>query len=125
MKREGVLMQGSKTLPTVILEDGRLNIRGRSIGINQQEWWDRLIQNLNILQITSKEIRELHIYLEYFNSETNRILMHIFSLIDKINQEENRNISIKWHCSLQDETLLEHISIFSSIVETPIEIVLE
>ncbi|MGC8803212.1 MAG: SiaC family regulatory phosphoprotein [Bacteroidales bacterium] len=125
MKTRAVLVEGTKTMPAAYFEEGRLIIRGRSIELSQQEWWNRLVQHLNLLQVASKDIRELHIQLEYLNSETNRILMHMFSLVDKINFEEGGNIKIKWHCEASDEIMLEHISIFSSIIDTPIEIVLE
>ena len=125
MKTTAVLVKGTKTLPAAYFEEGRLVIRGRAIKLNQQEWWNRLLQNLNMLQISSKNVRELHIQLEYLNSETNRILMHIFSLVDKINADTEGQIAIKWHCEPHDEIMLEHISIFASLIDTPIEIVLE
>lgn len=125
MKTRAVLVEGTKTLPAAYFEEGRLVIRGRSIELNQQGWWNRLIQNLNVLQVAASDIRELHIQLEYLNSETNRILMHMFSLVDKINFENGGNIKIKWHYDIQDEIMLEHISLFSSIIDTPIEIVPE
>ncbi|HOK51988.1 MAG TPA: SiaC family regulatory phosphoprotein, partial [Bacteroidales bacterium] len=117
MKNRAVLVEGTKTLPAAYFEEGRLVIRGRSIELNQQDWWNRLVQQLNILQIASRNIRELHIQLEYLNSETNRILMHMFSLVDKINYDEGGEIKIKWHCSAEDEIMLEQISIFSSIID--------
>jgi len=125
METKTVLVKGTKTLPAVYFEAGRVIISGRAIELNQQQWWDNLIQNLNLLKITTNDIRELHINLEYLNSETNRMLMNIFSLVDKINFEEQGNIHIKWHCDASDEVMLEHISIYSSIVETPIELVIE
>jgi len=60
MKTTAVLVKGTKTLPAAYFEEGRLVIRGRAIELNQQEWWNRLVQNINMLQIAYKDFRELH-----------------------------------------------------------------
>jgi hypothetical protein len=124
MKTMELLFEGSKTLPTVVVKDGKLSIIGRAIGIDQKDWIDNLVKNLNVFSVDLHDINEIHIQLEYMNSETNRALMQMLSLVDK-KYNEGKSIRVIWHCKVYDTVMLDHISIFKSIIDTPIEIALE
>ncbi len=118
-----ILAQRKKTFPTVIFKEGILNIVGRSISLNHNEWWKTLLSNvINLTQ--NKNLKEIHLSLEYINSDSNRWIINLLRIIDQCNSA-NQDIKILWHCHITDEVMLEHISVFSSIIETPIEIIFE
>lgn len=121
MKTTEIIVKGNKILPTITYSNGRISIKGRSISLTQNEWLDLLIQSMNIRQISFDQIQEISIELDLVNSETNRTLLNLFSIAEKLYNEGNE-IKIYWKINKNDLSMIDNAYIFKSIFEMPIEI---
>ncbi len=124
MKTEEITLEGTRTLPSIYFKDGKVSIRGRSIAVNQQQWLSQLIEAMNAYAFTPRKITEIEIRLEYLNSETNRALMNLFTLAEKI-YNQGQQVVVRWFCPSNDPVMLEQATIFQSLVDIPFEIELE
>ncbi len=111
-------MNGSKTMPAITFKNGKLNIIGRSVPCNSKEWFEPLLQALNIYLQNPNEITEININLDYLNSDSNRAIMNILMLAEKM-YNGGKKVIIRWHYKNYDSAMYDQGSIFKSLVEVP------
>jgi len=109
-----------KTLhtPLIKFDDGVLVISGRSIPENSISFFEPLFKF--IADYTKKPCSktEVNILLEYANSSTNRSLMTVFTLLEKL-YEDGHKISINWYYEYGDELMCELGNDFKAILRLP------
>jgi len=77
-----------------------------------------------VIQLTARTskspfpLTEVILLLEYSNSSTNRSLMTIFTLMEKI-YENGNNVRINWYYEPGDEFMLDLGNDFKSIIRIP------
>jgi hypothetical protein len=112
-------IEATKNSPEVYLSpSGIIKIRGRSIHENiivffkpVEEWVDEYIR-------VPADITRIDISLEYFNSASSKILIHLFHKISRV-QLRNRKFSINWYYEEGDDDILERGEYFSSVLKVP------
>jgi hypothetical protein len=111
-------IEGTKTQPNITFKDGKLNIVGRSIPHDSCEWFAPL---LNLMYVYSKNpelVTEINVHLDYLNSESNRTLMNLLVVAEKI-YNTGRSVVIRWYYKSNDQVMLEQGNIFQSLIEIP------
>jgi hypothetical protein len=114
-------IQRTLNTPLIKFEDGVLVISGRSIPENSISFFEPLFKF--IAEYTKKPypLTEVNVLLEYANSSTNRSLMAVFTLLEKI-YENGCNINVNWYYENGDELMFELGSDFKSILRLPFSI---
>jgi hypothetical protein len=111
-------IQGTKTLPAITFKNGKLNIVGRSIPHDSSEWFSPLLNVMYNYSQHPEKVTEINIHLDYLNSESNRTLMNLLVVAEKI-YNSGRNVEIKWYYKSNDSVMFEQGNIFQSLIEIP------
>lgn len=108
----------SKLLPSITFYDGVLNIIGRSIPYDSNILYNPLIKTFYQYSLQPNNNTEINIKLDFLNSSSNRQLLNILVIAEKI-QRHGKNVLIKWHYRPNDLLMLEQGGIFKSIINVP------
>jgi hypothetical protein len=111
-------IEGTKTMPTVRFKNGKLQISGRSIPTDSKKLYESLFHVLNIYSQDPAETTEINIQLEYLNSDSNRALMNLLVLAEKLHRK-GKNVLIRWFYTDNDPVMYEQGHIFKSLIEVP------
>lgn len=109
----------SRNTPEVYLHpEGFIRIRGRSIHENvaefysaAEEWIDKYIES-------PADITQVDINLEYFNSASAKILVHLFQKIIYVALKDKKYV-FNWYYEDGDDDIYERGEYFSSILDIP------
>ena len=104
--------------PNIKFEDGVLVISGRCIPENAIIFFESLFSYIVEYSKSPFPLTEVILLLEYSNSSTNRSLMTIFTLMEKI-YENGNNVRINWYYEPGDEFMLDLGNDFKSIIRIP------
>jgi len=113
-------IEGTKQTPTVEFDEGtgKLKIYGISIAINPSEFWDQVIDMVEIYLEDPKDL-ELDINLEYFNTPSASKLYSLLKFIDnrmgEVKKKRKRKFTVVWHDD-NDEDMRETGDDLSSMV---------
>ena len=109
-------IEGTKDTPTLEFDEvnGKLKIYGVSVGINPNEYWDRVIDIVKTYLVDSKHL-EVDLNLEYFNTPSASKLFVLLRTIDEKMGEKKRKVTVIWHDD-NDEDMRETGEDLSSMV---------
>ena len=116
-----LLIQKTLNTPLIKFDDGVLVISGRSIPENAISFFEPLFKFIADYTKKPFPITEVNVLLEYANSSTNRSLMTVFTLLEKI-YENGSNVNINWYFENGDELMLELGNDFKAILRLPFSI---
>lgn len=116
-----LLIQRTINTPLVKFEDGVLEISGRSIPENAISFFEPLFKFISDYSKNPYTLTEVNVLLEYANSSTNRSLMTVFTLIEKI-YENGNNVNVHWFYEKGDELMAELGNDFKAILRMPFSI---
>lgn len=107
--------------PYIKFEEGVLNISGRSIPENAVMFFEPLFKY--VAEYTKKPfpVTEVNVFLEYANSSTNRSLMTVFTLMERIYENGNA-VFVNWYFEPEDELMFELGNDFKNILRIPFNI---
>ncbi len=109
----------TKTSPEIILSpDGLIKIRGRSIHENVGEFYSSVEQWMNEYINTPADITCVEMNLEYFNSASAKIFIHLLEKIKRVTLK-NKKYVVNWYYEEGDEDILERGEYFSSVLDIP------
>ena len=114
-------IQKTLNTPLVKFEDGVLVISGRSIPENAISFFEPLFRFIADYTKKPYPLTEVNVLLEYANSSTNRSLMTVFTLLEKI-YENGNNVSVNWYFESGDELMSELGNDFKAILRMPFSI---
>jgi len=114
-----LILPATKSSPEIILNpSGIIKIKGRSIHENIIGFFkpveDWVIEYIKI----PADVTCLDISLEYFNSASAKLLIHLFQKISHV-QLKNKKFIINWYYEEGDEDILERGEYFSSVLNIP------
>jgi len=115
--------QATKNLPRVSFKDGILRIEGRSITFDSARHFSPLFEALYTYVGNPLDVTEVHINLEYINSDSTRTLLRILQIIEGIIAKTNKHVKIYWHYSSDDELMNELGQFFQEILQVPVELI--
>ncbi len=113
-----IKIDGSKTMPAITFINGKLNIVGRSIPHNSREWFEPLFQAMYAYALEPKEITEIDIQLDYLNSDSNRALLNLLMIAEKM-YSRGKKVIVRWYYQNNDAVMYDQGSIFKSLVDLP------
>jgi hypothetical protein len=116
-----LVIEKTLSTPLVVFDRGVLNISGRSIPENSISFFEPLFRCIAQYSKNPEDQTIVNILLEYANSSTNRSLMTVFTLLEKI-QESGKDICINWYCEKDDDTMLELGADFKALLRIPFNI---
>lgn len=106
----------SRYHPDITFEKGVINIKGRAISEKSPVYFDKLILDFFKYAHHPEKITEINILLEYVNSSSNRSLMNLLIMAEKM-QERGHDITVNWYYEKGDELMLDQGSVFSSLLD--------
>ena len=120
---EPISIQGTPKTPTVnFSEDGKIEIKGRSIPENSIEFYKPLVDWLEEYTKSPKEKTEVNIQLEYFNTSSSKCILDVFKKLENINQT-NKDVIVNWYYEEDDEDMLEAGEDYESIIKIPFKMI--
>lgn len=114
-------IQKTINTPMIRFENGVLLISGRSIPENSLTFFEPLFKFIADYTKQPQSVTTVNIMLEYANSSTNRSLMTVFTLLEKIH-EEGGIINVNWYFETDDDLMFELGADFKSLLQIPFEI---
>jgi hypothetical protein len=111
-------IEGSKTMPAITFRHGKLNIIGRSIPADSKGLYEPLFKMLFSYSQHPEDSTEINIQLDYLNSDSNRALMNVLLLAEKIYYKGNK-VMVRWFYKNNDSAMYDQGNIFKSLIEVP------
>ena len=120
---EKYTINGTSNTPNINfdLDNGVLNISGRSIPENSVEFYNPLFSALDtyLSNPNPKNATILNIQLEYYNSSSSACLLSVFKKLEKFNKGKGSQVTINWIYEENDEDILAAGKNFEGMVDLP------
>jgi hypothetical protein len=109
----------TKNTPEIILSpEGRIRIKGRSIHENVAEFFAPVEDWMSEYLENPADITYVDMNLEYFNSASAKIFIHLMQRITTVTLK-NKKFIFNWYYEDGDEDILERGEYFASILDVP------
>jgi hypothetical protein len=109
----------TKNTPEIILNpSGMIRIRGRSIHENVTDFFAPVEDWISGYIDVPAEITCVEISLEYFNSASAKVIIHLLQKITYVALKHKKFI-FNWYYEAGDEDILERGEYFSSVLDVP------
>lgn len=109
----------TKNTPEIILRsDGMIRIKGRSIHENVTDFFAPVEDWVTQYIISPAEVTCVDVSLEYFNSASAKVFIHIFQKITYVALKHKKFI-FNWYYEEGDDDILERGEYFASILDVP------
>lgn len=105
--------------PLIKFDDGTLVISGRSIPEDSTNLFGPIIYLLEEYSKNPMPLTKADVYLEYSNSSSNRSLMTIMEILEKL-YASGKNVIINWYYIKGDLEMLALGEDFKSLIKLPI-----
>jgi hypothetical protein len=116
---EELRLSPTKNTPEVILNpEGIIRIRGRSIHENVTEYFAPVEEWITSYIQSPAEVTCVDMNLEYFNSASAKVFIHILQKITYVTLKHKKFI-FNWYFEEGDEDILERGEYFASVLDVP------
>jgi hypothetical protein len=113
----------TKNTPEIILNPaGIVKIRGRSIHENVTEYFAPVEDWITAYIMVPAEVTSVDLSLEYFNSASAKVLIHILQKITYVTLKHKKFI-FNWYYEDGDEDIFERGEYFASVLDVPIHFI--
>ena len=121
---ESIIIEGTPKTPTVEFnaEEGKVEIKGRSIPENSVEFYNPLIAWLEAYGSNPKDVTQVNIQLEYFNTSSSKCILDVFKKLESLAKAGN-DIKVNWFYEEDDEDMLEAGEDYQSIIKLPFKMI--
>ena len=121
---ETIIIEGTPKTPTVEFnaEEGKVEIKGRSIPENSVEFYNPLIAWLEAYGSNPKDVTQVNIQLEYFNTSSSKCILDVFKKLEGLAKAGN-DIKVNWFYEEDDEDMLEAGEDYQSIIKLPFKMI--
>lgn len=121
---EPIFIEGTPKTPTVNFDSqsGILEIKGRSIPENSIEFYKPLVEWLEEYGKNPKDLTQVKIQLEYFNTSSSKSILDVFKKLEAIHKG-NHEIIVNWYYEEDDEDMLEAGEDYESIIRVPFKMI--
>ncbi len=103
-------------------DDGKIEIKGRSIPVNTIDFYRPFIELLEKYSASPKDVTEINIQLEYFNTSSSKCILDIFKKLESM-YKNGSNIVVNWYYEKDDEDMLESGEDYQSIIKIPFNMI--
>ena len=116
---EELRISPSKNTPEIVLNpEGMIRIKGRSIHENVTEFFTPVEEWVTNYILNPAEVTCVDINLEYFNSASAKVFIHLMQKITFVSLK-NKKFIFNWYYEDGDEDILERGEYFSSVLDIP------
>lgn len=121
---EPISFEGTAKTPTVKLDSqsGVMEIKGRSIPENSIEFYKPLVDWLDEYAKSPKDLTQVNIQLEYFNTSSSKCILDVFKKLENIHKGKSE-VTINWYYEEDDEDMLEAGEDYESIIRVPFKMI--
>jgi len=98
---------------------GRLYLRGRSINPDDEQGLDKITGVFEKYAGHPFPLTEIHIDLDYINSQSNKILFRLLFIAEEM-EKKNNKVNIYWYLDKEDDLMEEQSQIFSEVLNIPV-----
>jgi hypothetical protein len=121
---ENLILEGSAKTPSITFNanEGRLELKGRSIPENSVEFYKPLNEWIEAYGATPKTQTSVDIKLEYFNTSSSKCILDLFKKLETINGK-GTEVSINWYFEEDDEDMEEAGQDYQAIISLPFKII--
>ena len=99
-------IEGTRTSPSVNIEKGIFEIKGRSIPEDSHDFFSPIVHEVQDYIKNPLENTILRFHLDYINSGSKKYLSNIISHFNDM-YLEGKNVSIYWNYDYDDESIME------------------
>jgi len=119
---DNIFIEGGQKIPKVDFnfETGTFLLEGISVPEDTVDFYHPIVYALQQYVQNPKEKTVMDLKLEYFNTSTSVILLNIFRVICKI---EDQNLTINWYYEADDEEMKEAGIDYSNMVNHPFNVI--
>jgi hypothetical protein len=112
-------LTATKNTPEVVLlPDGLIRIRGRSIHENVTDFFSQVEEWVSEYIENPADVTRVEMSLEYFNSASAKVLIHLLQKITYVSLKDRKYV-VNWYYEDGDEDILERGEYFSSVLDVP------
>jgi len=121
---ESLIIAGTTKTPDVNfdIENGALEIKGRSIPENSIEFYKPLVDWLEEYAQAPKSKTNVNVHLEYFNTSSSKCILDVFKKLEAIHKNKY-DVQINWYYEEDDEDMLEAGEDYESIIRVPFKMI--
>lgn len=115
-----IILNGTPKTPDVNFsaEEGRLEIKGRSIPENSIEFYSDLLAWIDEYATNPKTTTVMDMKLEYFNTSSSKCILDVFKKLEVI-KKNGQEVVINWYYEEEDEDMLEAGEDYDAIIDIP------
>lgn len=119
-----ISIEGTPKTPMINFDanKGVIEVKGRSIPENSIEFYKPLVDWLEAYQSAPKELTQVNIQLEYFNTSSSKCILDVFKKLETIFKSGNE-VVINWYYEEDDEDMLEAGEDYQSIIKIPFKMI--
>lgn len=103
-------------------QEGRLELRGRSIPENSIEFYQPLNDWIDNYAEQPLSNTIIDIKLEYFNTSSSKCILDLFKKLEKLNGNKTE-VSVNWYFEVDDEDMEEAGEDYQAIVGLPFKMI--
>jgi hypothetical protein len=115
-------IEGTKSSPSVSIENGIFEIKGRSIPEDTHDFYSPIIHVIQDYLKNPYENTVLQFHLEYINSGSKKYITNILSTFNEYYLHGN-DVKIFWHYDFDDDSMLELGHDLQSMVKIPFQLI--
>jgi hypothetical protein len=120
---EELRISPTKNTPEIILNpEGIIRIKGRSIHENVTEFFDPVEDWISEYITVPAEVTSVDLNLEYFNSASAKVFIHILQKITYVTLKHKKFI-FNWYYEDGDDDILERGEYFASVLDVKINFI--
>jgi hypothetical protein len=118
---DDIKIKGTPKTPTVnfIKEEGKLEIKGRSIPENSIEFYKPLIDWIEHYSASPSDKTKINIQLEYFNTSSSKCILDVFKKLEAVSGD----LIVNWYYEEDDEDMLEAGEDYEAIINIPFKMI--
>ncbi len=117
-----MVIEGTKNTPSVLLESGVLEIKGRSIPEDAFDFYTPILNEIQAGVLDTKDKIEIRFHLEYINSGSKKFLSNILGTLDEM-YLSGRDMVIYWHFDYDDDSMHELGNDFRVLIKIPFHVI--
>lgn len=110
-------IQGTKTTPSAIIDNGYMKITGKSTPLEENsEFFGQMSKQVDLYSQKPANKTHLDIALTHVNAASKRNIVELLKTLEKLNQQ-GFQVVVNWHFSKDDEDVRELGEIFDAMFD--------
>ena len=110
-------IQGTKTTPSAIINDGYMKITGNSTAIDENnDFFGHFSRQVNLYSQQPANKTSIDIALEHVNATSKRYIIDLLKTLEKLKQQ-GFQVVINWHFEYENEDVKELGEIFDTMFD--------